>query len=276
MPTDAQDLAWLVQTVWADLLGRGDELKLPLPPRQALDEITPRVIRNFESGRFARFRQHRCTPEWTPASYVERVIRSWIVEAENWRRLCRRDEEAWAAMQKRLQRAARQMLAQLGARANGTAEDYAQAACERMIVAEYPFDVPLNAWAFSILQNEIRARRPRRDALGNCAFSLDASADLYDFPGEQTSLLADPRAERMLEGIHDRDLVARLLAQLTARRREVILQSYFEGAADAEIAQALGTSVDNVQMLRHRALEQLLKILSQPMTSKRRSRHPAK
>ncbi|MGB8647936.1 MAG: sigma-70 family RNA polymerase sigma factor [Anaerolineae bacterium] len=253
----------LVRQSITRLLRADPTLELPLPRAHAERTITAITYKNFHSGRYARFCKHEKTQsDLTPARYVERVTRTWTQEAARWDKLHRGDNDAWGEFRQRLMQAAQAMLRTIGVDTSDHAEDYADSVFILVRRAEYPFDVPLNGWAFTILRNEILNRHPRRDLIAHAKISIDAP--VRPNSADETARewqISDPHAKRLLAGVEDRDLIERLLRRLGPARCAVIIMTFFEERTDNEIAEQLKTSHGNVQTLRHRALAQMYQLL---------------
>lgn len=99
-------------------------------------------------------------------------------------------------------------------------------------------------WLFTIARNaclDRTRRRAQRHALRTTAPTRDAAAVRHD---PEATLLA-------------RDEIARVLAQLTADQREVLLLHRYEGFSYAEIAGITGSTEAAVKQKAYRALLQL-------------------
>ena len=81
-----------------------------------------------------------------------------------------------------------------------------------------------------------------------------SSSEVPSLPPEtgRTSVAADA-----IEGIADRDVVWRLLAELPRNHRAVLVLRYYEGLSDAEIATVLGCPEGTVRSWASRALASL-------------------
>lgn len=74
---------------------------------------------------------------------------------------------------------------------------------------------------------------------------------------EAESIAAGPTPEEIAERRSDAEKLARLLASLPEREREVMAMKYGAGLGNREIARVLGLSESNVGTLAHRTVERL-------------------
>lgn len=273
MAAPPHDLRALIRKQLVLFIREHPAIRLPLTENQAARDLTRIVRRNFESGRYERFRQHRNAKPIDTAEYVATVIACWMDEESRWDLLGNDDAAAWETLRTQLVRAARKMMRRVQTNTGDQAEDLADRACIQILQFEYPFDVPFNAWVYTILQRVLLERRPRKDSLAHAAISLDESVSQAQASDPaMESQFADPKARVAFESVEERDALARALVACSPLRRTVIFMSFFEEKTDAEIAAELDISRDNVQTVRHRALVQLSKLLGDQAVSATRRR----
>ena len=84
--------------------------------------------------------------------------------------------------------------------------------------------------------------------------SLDASmgsAEIQDLGSMDTTI----------EGLPEKDALARIMANLTEEQRQILTLRIIEGWQPQEIADLLGKSIDSVKSLQYRALQAMKKQL---------------
>jgi RNA polymerase sigma-70 factor (sigma-E family) len=102
---------------------------------------------------------------------------------------------------------------------------------------------------------------------------------------DQALVLDQPVGDRT-EALVDRDLLIALLRKLPAKQRAVLVLRHYEGLADADIAQLLGSSEVTVRSNAHRGLARLRELIAEadasartgeiPLSSGRRPRRPSR
>ncbi len=246
---------------------------LPLDEKKARLELDRLARRNFETGRYDRFRNHpRAPARLTPTRYVEHLVGVWVKEADFFYRLAEQDAVCWNELRQTLVHSAASVLGKFPS--SETGEDYAQRACAQILLADYPFDVPFLWWASTIAQNIVLARGRSKDRYNDQVVSLDAPIHSDNDEMPMAWQISDPISEFFTEAVQERDLVQRALRRLNKQRRTVIVLSYFEEWDDLMIGEALGINPANVQTLRHRALDQLAEFLgANPVKVKHTRRH---
>jgi RNA polymerase sigma-70 factor (sigma-E family) len=102
---------------------------------------------------------------------------------------------------------------------------------------------------------------------------------------DQALVLDQPVGDRT-DQLVDRDLLITLLRKLPAKQRAVLVLRHYEGLADADIAQLLGSSEVTVRSNAHRGLARLRELIAEaeasartgeiPLSSGRRPRRPSR
>jgi RNA polymerase sigma factor (sigma-70 family) len=238
-----------------------------------IEPITFIVSSNFYSGRAQRIMNKTCaevSSDGYLVKYVDHVITYYLAHSVFICRLQAGDTDSWQGLYTQLYKSACKFLQrQASAQAwiSEEASDYTQQACTSIYRTFYPFDVPFEAWAKTVLFNCIRQRHRSPDLLNRTrdVVSLDevlaATAEQSEMPRHEYSCNA--RDSRAFERIEERDKILSAIAQLrSAAQRTVITYAYLDELCDTQIAQKLETSAANVQLLRHRALRNLMRILS--------------
>ncbi len=240
-------------------------------------EIAQIIRENRTSGRYARFRKNdKSRARLTPTLYIDRVIATWVEEAPNWKRLIQHDNATWKQLCERYTRAGEKWIGRGRSLRGFTAEDFAQQAMELMLKAEYPFDVPFEPWALTILHRVIYGRaRADKDVMDHQPESFEELLILADSGGRGIEKqFADPLAHKFVQMAQDHELLWGALEQLQPTLRIVIELFFFEQLTDEEIARKLNTSTTNIQTRRHRGLKRLNSILlGKPLSEKRRRQH---
>lgn len=264
-------LTGLVRRCLAKNLETNAAVCLPLDQKTACREIVRLARRNFETGRYERFQNHPRAPvPLTPPRYLQHLVQVWTHEADFYYRLRQRDAHCWNELRLTLIQAATSTLGNFPH--SETAEDFAQRACAKILVSEYPFDVPFKWWASTIVQNMVLARGRSKDRINDQVLSLDTPPYTMTAETAVPRQIADPLAEFFTDAIQDRDLLLHVLRRLSEQRRMVIVLSYFEEWDDTMIGAELGINPANVQTLRHRALDQLAELLGKKIVTVKESR----
>jgi len=129
----------------------------------------------------------------------------------------------------------------------GNSEDMTQEVFFRILKyrSTYRGEHKFSTWMYSIARN-INIDRARNNR--------------EDIPLEQTRPPEDvdtPAPEEQLSREQDHQLLDRALAGLPLKKREVLVLSRYQGLKYREIANLLGTSLDNVKVLAHRGIKEL-------------------
>ncbi len=201
--------------------------------------------------------------------YLLNVHDTFLTEHDRVDALLAGDAMAWNGWHSFLRRRARVNIRRYTWQTGRTwldVDDVAQKASMEILAGHFPCDVPFEAWSSRLVSNLVHA-----------AFRL--SQDLHDHRSGVISLDAF-RAKAMQGGIlstsHEllphqhrawqyaeiRMLVEDAVARIrSADRRTVVIDTFFTGLSDEEIAQHLDTTLSNVHVLRYRALRELRTIL---------------
>lgn len=233
------------------------------------------IRQNITSGRYARFEKHdKSRARLTPTRYVDRVIETWFQESPRWTKLVQHDSAAWKDLCQWLAHAAEKWIRPKRSLRGFTAEDFAQQAIVLMLKADYPFDVPFDPWALTILHRVIWGKvRADKDVMDHEPESLDEMLSLGDVEGTgMEKQVADPLAHRFVRMAHDRDLLWQAMAGVPPKLNIVLEWFFFDGLTDEEIARKLNTTIANVQTRRHRALKRLHDLLARESLSEKRLR----
>ncbi len=247
-----------------------NHLQLDISP--SVREIADIVHKNTTSGRYSRFvKNYKSRARLTPALYIDRVIATWVKEAPRWNLLVEYDNAAWKQLCERFTRAGEKWIGRGRSLRGFAAEDFAQQAMELMLKAEYPFDVPFEPWALTILYRVIFGRaRANKDVMDHQPESFEELLALTDGEGKGIEKqFADPLAHKFVQIAQDRELLWRAMEQLQPTLRIVIELFFFHQLTDEEIARKLNTSTANIQTRRHRGLKRLHSILlGKPLSEK--------
>lgn len=230
-----------------------------LPLNSAVNEILPIVSENL-AKRFKRHQKYMPgNRQLTLSQYLDRVINYWFSQNQRVRALHERDETEWWTLFRDLELFAANKLFALGRTDQMAAADYANQTCEIILQSRYPFDVPFDAWARTILLHLIVQDKRSSDGLDRQIISLDdTGVDSEQADSDIHYSLADSRSAELFQKVEDRDQIISILKRLRSpTQQQVILMYYFDGASDGEIARQLGTKVSNVHLLRHRALQRM-------------------
>lgn len=262
----ADELATLCRLFLEQFVNVWGQSTLPLDLDASLSQITAIAAANLSAGRLAR-QNHSRAPSFqlTLPAYVERLIPIWSTEYPRWCSLQAHKSQAWKWLEQDLTVMARRHLRNypLAGSFAFTPEDHVQRACLTIVRNRYPFDVPLLLWARAILKNTIRERERSTDALDRWHSSLDADIRPGSDPDSfnpRTEFI-DPSTDRAFDRIWQRETVLCALAKLTHLRQAILILTYFEELADAEIAQKLNISLTHLYSTRHRALKQMSKLI---------------
>jgi RNA polymerase sigma factor (sigma-70 family) len=214
--------------------------------------------------------QSTASREESPAeTYVDRVIHSYLQEQSRVEALAAQDEAAWAELHEQLTGRAYNILLRLQVppgQAMGEAADFAQAACEIIFSHPFPYDVSFDAWATRILKNRILWRDTRsQDLIDREPRTLSLDRPGRSETGDDFSLydlLTDGAGTSAFERLEVQEWLMQAIAGLrSGAQQRVIIDSFFYGLSDEEIATRLGKTKQAVYNLRHRALRDLKEIL---------------
>lgn len=254
-----------------------NRVRLDISLAISVHEIARIVRKNRTSGRYDRFKKNdKSRAPLTPTLYVDRVIAIWVEEAPRWKLLVEHDNAAWKQLCERFTRAGEKWIGRGRSLHGFTAEDFGQQGIELMLKAEYPFDVPFEPWALTILHRVIYGRaRTDKDAMDHQPESFEELLMLADVEGKGIEKqFADPLAHKFVQMAQDHELLWGALEQLQPTLRIVIELFFFDQLTDEEIARKLNTSTANIQTRRHRGLKRLHSILlGKPLSEKRRRQH---
>ena len=247
-------------------------LRRPLP--QTLigfeDQVINIVHQNLQNERFQRLAKSRSGRfPLTLPSYVDRVIFYLDHESTRWQALKCGNNEAWQRLGNFLSKRAQRLLRHFrdGSQVEAEVYDFAQETCLAIYKADYPFDVPFEAWATTILNRQILARYTRSKDAANRPQAPD-SLDEPSNPNRGDSdsladLLADPHSLEPFERIEIQAELRDAIDMLRSpNQREVVIATYFEGLDDAHIAQRLRKTKQAVYSLRLRGLAGLRVLLA--------------
>ena len=116
-------------------------------------------------------------------------------------------------------------------------------------IGKYCEDVSaLNTWIFTIAKNQIIDH-----------YRLRRVANTYFTDGEERMLKDEitPQPEEKLISGEREELVARLLSELPESEREILVLKFWGGLKNIEIAEQLGISANNVNVIVFRTLRKL-------------------
>ncbi len=231
--------------------------------------VVSHVEKNFASGRFqrlvsARSKQHPLSI----GRYVDNVISHLRLENPRIRALECGDRDEWNRLREVLYRRACKMVRRFRPRGQIDEEalDFAQQACIIIFEKRYPCDVSFEAWATTILNRLIIAHYTRSpDALSQplSADSIDQLQTSRDGrTNNRAELIPHPQSFLQFERIEDRIVLLNALNRLGSEdQRRVVIDTFFEGISDAQLAKKLRRSEQAIYNLRARALSRLKKIL---------------
>ncbi|MBI4788987.1 MAG: sigma-70 family RNA polymerase sigma factor [Chloroflexi bacterium] len=190
--------------------------------------------------------------------YIARVIFYLDGESARIQALKCGDNEEWQRLGNFLSKRGQRLLRRF--------RDGSQVEIEAFYKADYPFDVPFEAWATTILNRQILARYTRSKDAANrpqAPESLDEPSNPNC--GDSASLaeiLADPRSLEPFERVEIQAELRHAIDMLRSpEQREVIIATYFEELDDAHIAKRLRKTKQAVYGLRLRALARLRVLL---------------
>lgn len=201
-------------------------------------------------------------------TYARQVLAGLRAEWDLIEALRAGDATAWTAARERLERQAYHWL--------GPDDRESWAAWEAREVAAktcadlwlwlqrhiFPFDVPFDRWASRALTNRLQeATRQRTTRSRHEVDSLDRP--VFDKDVTLGEALAERSLEAWLERAANRELLLQALTLLDERAAAVLRLWYLENWAGDEIAAALGLTLNNVYVIRFRAIEKLRKLLLQ-------------
>ncbi len=233
------------------------------------DRVVVIVERNVATGRFNRLISGTAspgTPRTLPraqarrlAEYVDRVLYYIERELDRVDALEHGDQAAWTLLRAFLVARAVRMCRRLGRGSRAQALDFADETCLVIFDQFYPFDVSFEAWATTILKNLVLGRYYRsRDAMDRRPLLESLDTPVMS-GGEAISslgdLIPDDLSSLAFERIEHQQMLATAIDQLSSpEQRQVILDTYFSGLQDGEIARRLGRTKQAVYNLRSRAL----------------------
>lgn len=151
-------------------------------------------------------------------------------------------------------------------------EDLVQRACIEILRSRFPFDVPFESWCGRLLKNQIYLLSHRAQDVHDRGWQVISLENMTDGVGEPKRdsnshvqlVLSANDVFRLYQQRELRRMLDDALARIPSRSRRHVLEStFFMGWADDEIADQLGKSRDNVQLLRHRGLRDLRTVLDQ-------------
>ncbi len=207
--------------------------------------------------------------------YIDRVANFYLREHERVERLGTGDEAEWKKLHDQLTTRAYYALLrrQISAtRARDEAMEFSQETCHAIFSNLFPYDVPFDAWIAKILNNFILQRYSRsRDLIDRKPQAIIS----LDYSGHQTktvdefsfhNLLSDERSVSAFNQVEVQEWLIQAIAGLRSQaQQQVIIYTFFYDLTDEEIADRITKSKNAVQILRHRALQRLQKILAQEM-----------
>jgi len=205
--------------------------------------------------------------------YLLIVHDTYLAHHEQVQALHRGDIQAWEAMRKFLLVRAEIFLRRAGQGGGRTwfdVEDAVQKACVEILVSPFPYDVSFDGWCARLLRNQIHRIHHRSQDLhdrGWGVISLEAVSDLEARNGvNERALVQHGDPLRLYQQRELRRKLRQMLTHVTTPSRQRVLEStFFHGWADEEIAQEMGKTRHNVQVLRHRALQDLRTVLDPKM-----------
>jgi RNA polymerase sigma factor (sigma-70 family) len=234
------------------------------------------VEENIRSGRFAKFAgaESNSTPA-NLAEYVDRVVSYMSKEGRRIQALQDGDSEEWYRLGNFLYTRARPLVSRFRGRGGVAADasDFAQKACVVVFEKRYPFDIPFDAWATTILNHLIIGGLTRS---GDALDRPKPPESLEEFPGSGqmfglplSEVLANPFSMAPFEKIENQNLILNAIDRLCSPAQKfVIIESYLNCVEDVEIARRLGKTPQAVYNLRQRALLCLRKTIEEPPRAK--------
>lgn len=238
-------------------------------PSEFENHITRLVKENLDNGRFARLASARAKGHpLTLANYVDRVIIHTQHEQARLRALAENDSTEWNRLRDSLYRHACRMTSRFrkGSDAYTEAFDFAQQTCLVIFAQRYPSDVSFDAWAITILKNQVLARYTRSRDVLNQPYPPD-SFDTQDsedgIANSHDEMIADPQSLVPFEKIENQLMLLEAIAQLqSVAQQQVIIWTYLDQLDDAQIERRLHKRRQDVYNLRWRALARLKKIFT--------------
>lgn len=250
----------------ADLIAQIFEEILPPADRHLLPVLKGIVEKNRQLGRFpAR------TNEDNPVGlkgYCEDVYHNYRANHPTLMKLqVDKDEAEWTALLPRLYRWATRTLRFKASHLHYISieewgREISHLACHKILQARYNYDVPLNAWLFTILRNvaynEIRYR------LTNQQQHEDAVRQVDDF-NEITHLLTAPfRVENRDPLLPESEVsLQSLVEQLPPVQQQVIRLHYFEERSLSEISGLMGKTTNAIYQAHFAGLRKLRVLLDE-------------
>ncbi|MCL4395609.1 MAG: sigma-70 family RNA polymerase sigma factor [Chloroflexi bacterium] len=254
---------------------------LPAPEIEGVrleQRVVHLVEENIKRGRFAKFAGGESNRTFfNLAEYVDRVVSCVVKEGPRIQALQDGDATEWNRLGNFLFTRAKPIVGRFRGRGGASADalDFAQKACLVVFEKQYPFDIPFDAWATTILNHLIIAELTRS---GDALDRPQPPESLEDPPGRSlesglplSELLANPSALAPFEKIENQSLLLGAIDQLRSPAQQfVIIQSYLNQVEDVEIARLLGKTTQAVYNLRQRALLCLRKTIEEPPRDKTR------
>lgn len=233
--------------------------ELPAPEYAALFPIIRQIVTaNLRDGRAQRMLA--ADHDRSLADYVHQVAQVIRDESERLERLSSHDDAAWEGLSDMLRGPAYRQLMRLGvkhAEAFERAADFVQDMCVALLQIDYPGDVPYTAWAKRVLRHRILHDLLRQPDL------LDRKALFVSPPAEAEEEFESnsPSVEDFTLALEDRQAFDWALEQLPSDAQREVLRWTMDGWSDEEIAARTGRSVQAVYNLRHRARQELKRLL---------------
>ncbi len=243
-----------------------------------IEHIVKLVYQNVKSGRIQRViagqmdkEQHKSEAPLLK-EYLDRLIVTYKAEHSRIKKLADKDDKEWQHLFEQLTNRAYYMLLRLQispVQAESTAVDFAQECCTTIFIKIFPCDVPFDAWSTKILNNLILQRYTRsRDLIDRKSTSIiSVDQPAQDVSSEQFSLhelITDDFSISAFERIELQEWLLKAITHLPSpSQQDVIIYTYFYDLSDNDIAQQIDKTKNAVYILRHRALQQLQKILKE-------------
>lgn len=135
------------------------------------------------------------------------------------------------------------------------ADDVAQEVCLALMSARHWWPGrPVTAYAFGIASHKVA------DAVRAAERLAVPVPDLPDVPDEEPG--PEETVIARWERDHERETVRRVLAQLPAQQRRLLLLRVVNGLTAAQTGEMLGMSAEAVRVAQHRALERMRRLLA--------------
>lgn len=199
-------------------------------------------------------------------AYARQVLNGMLAEWERVESLRAGEHAAWTAVHSRLERLAYHWLGPAGreAWAAWEAREVASKTCadvwQWLQTHTFPFDVPFDRWVTRALTNRLQEAARRRNA--RARYEVDSlDRPLLDRDMTFGEEIAANSLEEWLAVSANREMLLQALAQIEQKPAAVVRLWYLEGWPAGEIAAALGMTVNNVYVMRFRAVERLRKLL---------------